>query len=137
MVSSSLHQHIAATKPELARCLSVEEQKAYDLAVSEQSVRFLRDAIDTSESTGDAFPSWRIRQELDIELGRWFIRLERYQEAENHLLSAYERFHNALSDRHVCVTYAADLLSQLYVAWGRPAEMEKYQAITDMPVQAP
>lgn len=125
-----LSGRLADSKPEFARYLTPEEKTIWDGSIAESAIGLLEGAIALSDAKGTSFPTWRIRQELDIELGRWLMRVERWQEAETHLMAAYQRCSAALDPRHILVTVVAEDLARLYTAQGRAAEAEKFERLS-------
>ena len=94
------------------------EQRLEDWAGAEVSLRRLVEL-------GEAYPQTRHMTAMpQVRLAQCLVHLGRYAEAEPLLLSHANEKAEAPVRRE-----AADVLAQLYAAWGRPAEAARYRAL--------
>ena len=60
-------------------------------------------------------------------LGKCLVTLTAYDEAERHLLAAYDGLRNALGENHARTRQVRDSLVTLYEAWQKPVEAAKFK----------
>ena len=57
------------------------------------------------------------------------IKIQKYDEAEQQLKSAYERYSSILGTEHSFTQDTLKLLIELYDVWGKPEKAEEYRAL--------
>ena len=62
-------------------------------------------------------------------LGACLVKLRRYREAEEPLLSGYAGLKATLGDQHVETQKAVGRLIELYESWGKPEKADPYRAL--------
>ena len=60
--------------------------------------------------------------------GRALLGLQRYEEAEQHLVAAYQRLRSILGEEHPRTQKARQRVAELFTAWGKPDKAAKYEA---------
>ena len=60
--------------------------------------------------------------------GACLTMLERYEEAEEHLLAGYQGLKEALGEEHKQTREALQQLAELYDAWGKPEQAAEWRA---------
>lgn len=128
-IDRELRKKVVSDRKKLEPFLSAAELSVWHRSMGESAVSLLESGIALSDSHGKSFPTWRIRQELETALGRWLTDLKRFEEAEVHLLAAFSRCQTSLDERHVITSHVAKYLAELYSAWDRPADAEKFRLL--------
>ena len=62
-------------------------------------------------------------------IGACLIKLKRYREAEEQLLSGYAGLKAAMGDQHAQTQKTVNRLIELYESWGKPDLAEPYRAL--------
>ena len=65
---------------------------------------------------------------LHASYGRCLTQMERFEEAEDHLLRGYKGYLSSRGPDHRMTRYVISLLIQLYASWEKPDKAEEWMA---------
>jgi tetratricopeptide (TPR) repeat protein len=116
------HPLTATTKRNLAALLADRDAATAGVLLSQALAVFYRDAPD----------GWEAADGEGV-LGTILAGAGRYEEAETCLLGSYERLGELRGEESPRTRKARERLFELYSAWGRPEEAERYRAADPHP----
>jgi serine/threonine-protein kinase len=93
----------------------------------DKAEKFQRQAIDVYQKSLKP-DHWMIHRSRS-SLGECLVRLRRYREAEEELLTAFAGLKAALDDRHAETRKAVSRLIDLYESWSKPDQAQPYRAM--------
>ena len=100
-------------KSQVSWQLLEDEKRVWDQAIAQQAVALIEQSIRISDSHGGAFPTWQIRQEMEIELAKYYTHLNSYAQAESHLQIVLQRMRQTIHPKHYLVARVEEELERL------------------------
>ncbi len=97
-----------------------------DMSKLDQAEPLYRQAIETARRVLPADD--RSIPQYQIAYGACLTKLERYEEAQEHLLAGYEGLKKAQGKEHKQTRKALQRLVELYEAWGKPEQAAEWRA---------
>ena len=122
------HPDLATNLNNLARLLTKAGRYEEALRLFQEAHRMYREALGESHY---------LLASSRANFGHCLQRMGRYPAAERELLASLASLRSALGERHERTRNAADYLTSLYKAWGKPQEAAKYAALAAEPAAAP
>ena len=93
----------------------------------DEAVRFFTESLEISEKALGP-EHWHTAHGRST-YAACLIRIGRYEQAEEYLLSAYTVLRSVLGEEHGRTEVAVGRLMDLYTAWGKPEKAAEYRAL--------